>query len=132
MSHDFDAWMKKREAAAHAYVNGDASPLDALVTSNDPATFYSPQGDVTQGAKGVTARYDKDVGSFRKPGTTRFEVLQPGSDGGLAFWTGYQHAEVHLGDRPDAIFMKLRITEVFRFEDGEWRLVHRHADAPKA
>jgi ketosteroid isomerase-like protein len=24
--------------------------------------------------------------------------------------------------------MKLRVTEVFRKEDGEWRLAHRHAD----
>jgi len=130
MSHDFEAFLKEREAAANAYVNGDAKPLGALSTTTDPATFYSPQGDVVQGAPTVTARYDKDVSSFRKPGETHFEVLQSGSEGALAFWTGYQHAEVHLGDKPDPIPMKLRVTEVFRFEAGSWRLVHRHADAP--
>jgi len=26
--------------------------------------------------------------------------------------------------------MRIRVTEVFRKIDGEWRLIHRHADIP--
>jgi ketosteroid isomerase-like protein len=37
-----------------------------------------------------------------------------------------QHAEV--GGLPDRDW-SLRVTLVFRREGGEWRLVHRHADA---
>jgi ketosteroid isomerase-like protein len=56
-------------------------------------------------------------------------VLQSRASGDLAFWTGYQHARVHLAAKPgETLPMTLRVTEVFRHEDGGWKLVHRHAD----
>jgi hypothetical protein len=58
------------------------------------------------------------------------ELLQSGSSGGLAFWTGLQHAEVQMDGR--RIPMTLRITEVFRVEERKWKLAHRHADMPPA
>ncbi len=55
-------------------------------------------------------------------------MLQSAASGDLAFWTGLQQAEVHFSGHPSVVPMTLRITEVFRFEDGDWKLVHRHAD----
>ena len=124
----FDAFMPTREAAARAYVNGEAGPLAAITTGRDPSSFFSPRGDCLQGAEAVAARYAKDATAFSRPGASRLEVLQSAASGDLAFWTGLQHAEVRFGDRTGTTPMTLRITEVFRFEDGGWKLVHRHAD----
>jgi NAD(P)H-dependent FMN reductase/ketosteroid isomerase-like protein len=127
----FDAFMKRREAIAFDYVNGEAESLAAIVTRRDPATFFSPKGDHQTGADGIAKRYVKDAKAFGKPGKSRLEILQSGASGGHAFWTGLQHAELRMAGKDEPVAMTLRITEVFRLEGGEWALVHRHADMAK-
>ncbi len=130
--HDFEQFMREREAAAHAYVNGDADPLGRLATNADPATFFSPRGDITQGAQAVDARYRADASGFAAGNDTTIEILQMGASEGLAYWIGVQRANVHLQGKAETVPFNLRITEIFRREGGAWKLVHRHADALKA
>lgn len=127
---DFASFMKQREQAAAAYVRGDPSLLDAIVPSEGAATFLHPRGAIVVGAAEVRAQYDRDSASFEPGGTTHFEVLQSGASGELAFWTGFQVAEVRMRGRQASVPMRLRVTEVFRrAETGGWELVHRHADS---
>jgi ketosteroid isomerase-like protein len=128
MTDDFDAFFKRRQEAASAYVTGDGGLVDALVPHEGAASFLSPGGDSVTGAKAVAARYLKDAKAFKPGGKSKFEVLQKVSDDTLAFWTGYQVARVQIGDMPKPMDMRIRITEVFRRIDGEWQMIHRHAD----
>jgi NAD(P)H-dependent FMN reductase/ketosteroid isomerase-like protein len=122
----FDAFMQQREEAASAYVRGDAAPLDAMVAREGTATFYPPFGGRVSGATEVARSYDEGAKSFSPDGRSKLEILQSGASGGLAFWTGFQEAEVKMGGK--AMKMRLRITELFHLRDGAWKLVHRHAD----
>ncbi len=132
MADDFDAFFKEREKAASAYVTGDGSAVDALVPHDGEASFHSPGGDSVTGAAEVAKRYLKDANAFKPNGRSRFEVLQKHSDGKLAFWSGFQIATVQIGDMPRPMEMRIRLTEVFRKLDGEWKMVHRHADMGEA
>lgn len=58
----------------------------------------------------------------------RVEVLHREASGDLGFWTGVEHAQVEFDGAEKPLGMKLRVTEVFRFENGDFRLVHRHAE----
>ncbi len=129
-SGTFNKFLQQRDEIATAYVNGDGAPLDAIVTRIDSATFMSPRGDSVTGASAVAQRYAADVASFAKGGTSKLEMLQS-ANGHLGFWTGIQHAEVRLEGKEEAVPLTLRVTEVFRLEGGDWKLIHRHADVPK-
>ena len=128
MSDDFERFLEQRQRAASAYVAGDGDLVNELVPHTGVATFHSPGGDTVTGAEAVARRYLADSRLFRPGGTSRFEILQKGSDGALGFWTGYQIAKAQIGDMPQPVDMRIRVTEVFRKVDGRWLMVHRHAD----
>lgn len=127
--HDFEQFMKRREDAARAYVLGKAEPLGQIVTHALPATFFAPYGGYRQGAEQVFSTYELDAKVFEPGGETSFEVLQMAASDGVAYWVGFQHATVRMRGKTEVIPMKLRVTEVFRREENEWKLVHRHADS---
>jgi ketosteroid isomerase-like protein len=122
--------MKQREKIAAAYSSGDAAPLDAIVARDGAATFMPPSGGSVSGAQTVAARYDADVKAFAPDSKTQLEVLQAEDGERLAFWTGFQSFDGKIGGHPAK--MRLRVTEVFRREGGEWKLIHRHADPADA
>ena len=128
---DFSDFMQRREQIARAYVNGDAAPLEAVVTHEDPATFLPPGGEPEQGAEEVARAYVKGAKQFGPGSESRLQVIHSEA-GRLAFWSGVQIATVKTPGSDTAEPVKVRITEVFRLEEGDWKLVHRHADIPAA
>jgi len=93
--------------------------------------FLPLDGGSESGVSAVLRSYDTGAKAFRAGGTGRFDVLQSASSGALAFWTGHRRAHVNIQGKEDAVAMLLRTTEVFRFEESGWKLVHRHADRAK-
>lgn len=124
----FDTFMQQRRQVATAFVNGDPTPLREISTSVDPATFYGPGGGIEQGAAHVLAVNEAGSRRFQRGSSTELTVLHQGSDGDLGYWTGWQQASARMAGAPEPTPMKLRVTELFRRENGAWKLVHRHAD----
>ena len=46
----------------------------------------------------------------------------------LAYVVGIERAEAKIVGREDITSYAVRSTMIFRPEDGEWKVVHRHAD----
>jgi ketosteroid isomerase-like protein len=126
--HGFEQFMKQREEAASAYVNGDAALVGALLTQDAPSSFFGPMGGHIEGAKKVWATHEHGAEQFQTGGENKLEILHMGASDCIAYWVGLQHATVHIGKSAKATPMSLRVTELFRREGGEWKLIHRHAD----
>ena len=64
------------------------------------------------------------VGLHRLPG---FDLVAAGVSGDLAYLVGFEHIANSVVGIPVEPYT-LRVTHIFRREDGEWRIAHRHAD----
>jgi ketosteroid isomerase-like protein len=62
-----------------------------------------------------------------RDGTVDFDYVLAWEGADAAYTVGYERARVSIdgGERAD---WTIRVTHVFRREDGRWMLVHRHGD----
>jgi len=113
----------EEEEALH---NGDVQPRLAMWSTQEPVTVFgalksvSGWDEVSQGFRWIASRFS-DCTAFR------FELVAAGVSSDLAYTVGYEHISVSMDGVPLEPFT-LRVTHVYRRENGEWKIVHRHAD----
>ena len=113
--------------AEKALINGDPGPRLAMWSTQDPVTvFGAMRSDI--GSEEVRQVFRWLATRFSNLTDYRFELVAAGASGDLAYALGYEHASSMDGGPVQPI--TLRVTHVYRREDGEWKIVHRHADAP--
>lgn len=81
------------------------------------------------GWKDVSARYDWAASRLTESGAkVKVEYLASGVSEDLAYTVAIERSEVRRIDQDKPAPLALRVTHIFRKEDGVWKLVHRHAD----
>jgi ketosteroid isomerase-like protein len=129
---DFKEFMQRRQAASDAFLAGNAGPLERLSGKELPATLFGPKGDCVQGAVEVDAANAKGAQQFTSSSRNAFEVMHMAAGEDVAYWVGLQRSVVQMRNHEGAMPIDLRVTEIFRREGHEWKLVHRHADKLQA
>jgi ketosteroid isomerase-like protein len=119
--------LPKQRAAEEAIHNGDPEPRLALWTRDDPVTVFGA-GLNGFGWAEVEPLFKTVASWFSDSDAYEFEVIAAGASGDLAYTVGYERNRVKVEGTPTTY--TLRVSHVYRREDGEWRIVHRHGDRP--
>lgn len=61
-------------------------------------------------------------------GDLTFEEIARNTSEDLAYTVHIERSQIKLSGSDQAAPMALRVTHIYRREDGSWRLLHRHAD----
>ena len=120
-----DVLSRERSAEAAIY-RGDPGPFKALWSRGDDISLFGAFGPCKKGWHQVGKTVEWVASRYRDGVVTaEYEVVHEGAD--LAYTVGYEIGDVVLDGAP-ITRQRLRVTQIYRREDGEWRLVHRHGD----
>ena len=123
---DFVAWTQSRlREAETALHNGDPGPRLAIWSTREPVSvlgaFRSVVGQVDE-----RDLFDSLADTFSDCTSHVYEIVAADVVGDMAFTVGYERTQASINGKPRRYV--LRSTQVYRREDGDWKVAHRHAD----
>ncbi len=125
---DFITWvqsvLKDAEIAVH---NGDSGPRRAIWSRNDPVTVLGAWKNAT-GQQELDQLFEHLADSFSDCTSFEFELLEVEVLGDTAYTVGFEHTSASVDGVPRTY--TLRATQIYRREDGAWKVAHRHGSAP--
>jgi len=123
-----DEVMPRQLEAERAMHNGDPAPRQAMWTHREPATLLGAAMACVTGADAVHEAFGEVASWFSDCTHYDIELLAAGASGDIAYTVVFEHSDCTVSGTPRRY--NLRVTHGYRREDGEWKIVHRHADEP--
>ena len=111
--------------ALNTMFEGNSEPMKALWSHREDVVFYAPDGKMHKGWEAVSKCWDEQaamkVGGSVEPGVIDYFKGQD-----LA--AAYHLIEGHHVINGEQVPVHIRATELFRMEEGEWKVVSVQAD----
>jgi ketosteroid isomerase-like protein len=124
---DFVAWtqsaLRDAETALH---DGDPGPRLAIWSTREPVSVLGAWRSAL-GQEEVRDLFRRLGGTFSNCTSHVYEIVAADVVGDLAYTAGYERTQASIDGEPRQYV--LRVTQVYRREDGDWKVVHRHGDA---
>ena len=126
---DVQAASRRFYKALNKMVNGDSSSMADAWSHGASVTALHPVGGRTVGWEAVAASFAQVAGmSSGGKVELKEQVIQVGGD--MAFEIGFEDGSLTMAGEP--VVIDHRVTNVYRQEDGGWRMVHHHTDTSPA
>ena len=126
---DFDQAVEQVQLALGEFLNGNPEPWQNLWSHQEDVTLANPLGPPVRGWEQVAQILEHASKSFIRDGEiTSFEPVAKNVTPELAYVVWIEQTKGKVGEREDITPFALRVTTIFRPEDGTWKVMHRHAD----
>ena len=125
---DLDSAIEQSHAALAAILKGDPSVYKTLYSDRDDVTLGNPFGPYARGRRKVEETLDRAASNYRDGESTGIELVAKYVSNDLACIVEVERGRSKVGGAKELASVAVRVTSVFRFERGAWKLVHRHAD----
>ena len=124
-----DELIEQYYRAQGEFLRGNPEPVKDLFSHTQDVTLANPYGPPVRGWKKVSKSIEH-ASSLRSDGTfVEWQIIAKYVSAELAYVLQIERAEAKIGAREDITPIAVRATMIFRPEDeGEWKIVHRHAD----
>jgi ketosteroid isomerase-like protein len=126
---DVDELIEQYYRAQREFLRGNPETVKDLFSHREDVTLANPYGPPVRGWKQVAKAVDH-ASSLRSDGTfLEWQIVAKYVSAELAYVVQIERAEAKIGAREEITPLAVRSTMIFRpEEDGEWKIVHRHAD----
>jgi ketosteroid isomerase-like protein len=133
---DLDQVIEQWRQATGEFVKGNPEPAQKLFSHRDDVTLANPLGPavpeigpVAHGWEQVAKTQEHASSQFRDGEGVDFEIVEKYVTPELACVVHVERMKVKVVESEDTAPIAMRVTMIFRPEDGTWKVVHRHADS---
>jgi ketosteroid isomerase-like protein len=125
---DVDELIERFHLAQGEFVKGNTEPVKKLCSHREDVTLNNPLAPPAHGWDEVGATIERAASRFRDGELLSAEIIEKHATAELAYVVEVERGEAKIGGSEEITPWVLRATMIFRPEDGEWKMVHRHAD----
>src|SRR5919202_6398563 len=126
--NDLDKVIEQYQHSLVEFIKGDPEPQKQLWSPREDVTLANPLGPPARGWEQVEKTLERAASVIRGGESVDFETVAEYVTPELAYIVWIERVMAKLGSREDITPFALRVTTIFRPEEGTWKLVHRHAD----
>ena len=122
---DFDQVIEPYHLALDKIINGDPDGYKQLYSHREDVTLANPLGPPARGWEQVDQALDRAASTIRDGHIVDAETVAKYATPELAYVVEIEQAEAKIGGREEVSPIALRVTTIFRPEDGVWKVAHR-------
>ncbi|MFE6256620.1 YybH family protein [Agromyces sp. NPDC057865] len=123
---DFLAWVDTALVdAERAMLDGDEGPRKAIWSRTEPVSVLGAWRNAV-GRDQLVEAFEVLAVAFSDCTSYELDLISFDVVDDMAYTVGYERFTTSIDGEPRTL--TLRATQVYRRENGEWRVVHRHAD----